>query len=159
MHPIWCPNQGSAQFRDKGLVPERGVEGLQGFTTSDIVQRFHHPGYIRQITSMLSVDLVKRIDVINIIKEANNGQKGNFGLRAIASALGFSLGLSVIFLVLFSILRPRNNIVYAPKVKYADEKHAPPRLDNSPWAWLKPIANLREANMVDRYLSLCVSIG
>lgn len=103
-------------------------------------------------------------DVVDIIKNAN-GERGTFDIKSIASSLIFSLGVSLVLLFVFSALRPRNNVVYAPKVKYADEKHQPPRLDNTPWAWIKPVVMLNEEYMIGkigldavvflRFLRLC----
>ena len=42
------------------------------------------------------------------------------------SAIGISIGFTLFLAVCFSLLRPHNQAVYAPKVKHADEKHAPP---------------------------------
>lgn len=88
-------------------------------------------------------------NVVDIIKDAN-GEKGSFDIKSIASSLIFSLGVSIVLLFVFSALRPRNNVVYAPKVKYADEKHQPPKLDNTPWAWIRPVLSLNEEYMIGR---------
>lgn len=103
-------------------------------------------------------------NIVSIIKNAN-GERGSFDIKSVASSLIFSLGVSVILLFLFSALRPRNNVVYAPKVKYADEKHQPPKLDKTPWAWIRPIVSLNEGYMIEkigldavvflRFLRLC----
>lgn len=57
-----------------------------------------------------------------------------------------SLGLAL----LFSIFRPRNALVYAPKVKHADEKHAPPAVGSGIFAWIKPIIKTREPELVEK---------
>lgn len=88
-------------------------------------------------------------NVIDIIKDANE-QHGNFDINSVLSSVGFSLGISVILILAFSLIRPRNNVVYAPKIKYADEKHQPPKLKSSPWAWISPVIKLKEDYMIDR---------
>ena len=50
----------------------------------------------------------------------------------------------------FSFLRPRNSIVYAPKLKYADAKHAPPNIGRGLFAWVGPILRLNEADLADK---------
>ncbi|BFZ55714.1 hypothetical protein PYCC9005_002755 [Savitreella phatthalungensis] len=89
-------------------------------------------------------------DIIDIIRNANTEQRGKFDIKSILSSVGFSLGVSIVLLLAFSVLRPRNTVVYAPKVKYADEKHQPPRLRDTPWAWIRPILTLREDALVDK---------
>lgn len=52
--------------------------------------------------------------------------------------------------LLFSLLRPRNSVVYAPKLKYADEKHAPPKIGKGLFAWFGPVNRTKESQMVDK---------
>ena len=89
-------------------------------------------------------------DIVDIIKNANSSDRGKFDIKSILSSVGFSLVISVVLIIVFSVLRPRNTVVYAPKVKYADEKHQPPRLSNTPWAWIKPVIATKENDMIDR---------
>lgn len=56
----------------------------------------------------------------------------------------------ILITVLFSILRPRNSVVYAPKLKYADEKHAPPVIGKGLFAWFGPVTKTKEAQLVDK---------
>lgn len=60
------------------------------------------------------------------------------------------MGVMILITVLFSLMRPHNTIVYAPKTKYADEKHAPPQIGKGLLAWLGPVATLKEAQMVEK---------
>ena len=52
--------------------------------------------------------------------------------------------------VIFSIVRPHNSVVYAPKLKYADEKHAPPRIGKGMLAWFMPVATIGENELIDK---------
>ncbi|KAI9864416.1 MAG: Transmembrane protein 63C [Vezdaea acicularis] len=70
--------------------------------------------------------------------------------NAFWASLGTSLGISAGLALLFSILRPHNTVVYAPKLKNADEKHAPPPLGKGLFAWVKPVFKIREAELVDK---------
>ena len=53
-------------------------------------------------------------------------------------------------MILFSWLRPHNSVVYAPKLKYADEKHAPPQIGKGMFAWFGPVATIKEAALVEK---------
>lgn len=52
--------------------------------------------------------------------------------------------------LLFSLLRPRHSVVYAPKLKYADEKHAPPTIGKGLFAWFAPLNKTKESQLVDK---------
>ena len=56
----------------------------------------------------------------------------------------------VLITLAFSILRPHNSVVYAPKLKYADDKHAPPRIGKGIFAWFWPVASIKEAELVEK---------
>lgn len=58
--------------------------------------------------------------------------------------------MTVLITLLFSFLRPHNSVVYAPKLKYADERHAPPQIGTGLFAWFTPVATTKEAQMVDK---------
>lgn len=60
------------------------------------------------------------------------------------SAIGFSIGFTALLAIGFSLLRPHNQAVYAPKVKHADEKHAPPTIGKSLFAWVPPVLHTNE---------------
>ncbi|KGQ06393.1 hypothetical protein BBAD15_g8318 [Beauveria bassiana D1-5] len=60
------------------------------------------------------------------------------------SAIGVSVGFTLFLAVCFSLLRPHNQAVYAPKVKHADEKHAPPTIGKSLFAWVPPVLHTNE---------------
>ncbi|EPS29851.1 hypothetical protein PDE_04801 [Penicillium oxalicum 114-2] len=72
-----------------------------------------------------------------------------FQTSAIWASLGTSLGLSILLALLFSLFRPRHNLVYAPKVKHADRKHAPPPVGKGFFSWVKPVINTREPQLVE----------
>ncbi len=56
----------------------------------------------------------------------------------------------ILITLAFSLMRPRNTIVYAPKLKYADEKHAPPKLGRGLFAWIGPVARAKEGMLVEK---------
>lgn len=52
--------------------------------------------------------------------------------------------------ILFSLFRPRHSLVYAPKIKHADAKHAPPPIEKGIFSWMKPVLRTKEEDLVDR---------
>ncbi|KAM7216938.1 protein OSCA1 [Rhypophila decipiens] len=66
-------------------------------------------------------------------------------ISALASSFGFAAALALGF----SLLRPYNTVVYAPKLKHADEKHAPPPLGKGIFAWVQPLWSTTEADLVN----------
>ncbi|KAI1503793.1 DUF221 domain protein [Biscogniauxia marginata] len=67
---------------------------------------------------------------------------------AIWSALGTSLGFTAFIALAFSFLRPYNTVVYAPKLKHADEKHAPPPIGKGYFAWFPPLWKTSEKDVI-----------
>ncbi|KAH7350195.1 DUF221 family protein [Plectosphaerella cucumerina] len=64
------------------------------------------------------------------------------------AALGTSLAVTFGLALAFSLLRPYNQAVYAPKLKHADEKHAPPPIDRKIWSWFKPVWSTTEYEFI-----------
>lgn len=56
----------------------------------------------------------------------------------------------VFITIMFSLLRPHYSVVYAPKLKYADEKHAPPPIGKGFFAWFSPVTRTKEAELVEK---------
>ncbi|KAI0109498.1 hypothetical protein GGR51DRAFT_558191 [Nemania sp. FL0031] len=67
---------------------------------------------------------------------------------AIWSSLGTSLGITLFTAIVFSLVRPFNTVIYAPKLKHADEKHAPPPIGRGFFAWVVPLWRTTEKDMV-----------
>ncbi|KAF2138684.1 uncharacterized protein K452DRAFT_233460 [Aplosporella prunicola CBS 121167] len=74
----------------------------------------------------------------------------NLNEKAFESSLAYSSAAAVIFALLFCLLRPYNTTVYAPRLKHADEKHAPPPVQKGIFAWVKPVVKTREEHMVQK---------
>ncbi|KAL3961345.1 hypothetical protein ACCO45_002868 [Purpureocillium lilacinum] len=70
--------------------------------------------------------------------------QGSLAAASLFSALGISIGFTVFIAICFSFLRPYNQAIYAPKLKHADEKHAPPPIGRQPWAWVTPLLHTQE---------------
>ncbi|KAK3943278.1 protein OSCA1 [Diplogelasinospora grovesii] len=69
--------------------------------------------------------------------------------NSVWAALGSSVGITAAFAICFSFLRPYNSVVYAPKLKHADEKHAPPPLGKGVFAWIGPLWKTTEQDLVN----------
>jgi hypothetical protein len=70
--------------------------------------------------------------------------------QAFLASLYTSLGISAAIALAFCFLRPYNTIVYAPRLRHADEKHAPPPLGRGPFAWFKPVFSTKEMMLVEK---------
>src|SRR5271163_1827650 len=88
-------------------------------------------------------------DILDAIKNANT-QSGQFGTAAIVAGLVTSSVISCVVFIIFSVLRPRHKIVYAPKLKYASEKRAPPPIDDGFLSWLKPVWQCTDEYLLDK---------
>ncbi|KAI4122882.1 MAG: hypothetical protein LQ338_005573 [Usnochroma carphineum] len=75
---------------------------------------------------------------------------GSFHADAFWASLGTSIAVMILITLAFSLMRPRNTIVYAPKVKYADEKHAPPRIGKGLLEWIGPVTRTKEPLLVEK---------
>ena len=73
-----------------------------------------------------------------------------FQANAFWASLGTSLGATALLALVFSLFRPRHSVVYAPKIKHADAKHAPPPIEKGIFSWLKPVLKTKEEDLVDR---------
>jgi hypothetical protein len=58
------------------------------------------------------------------------------------------LGLSLGTVLAFSVLRPRNKIIYAPKYKYSTEEKRPPKIDDGLFSWIGPLRTTKEPDML-----------
>ncbi|KAH6678040.1 hypothetical protein B0J14DRAFT_581794 [Halenospora varia] len=67
---------------------------------------------------------------------------------SVVAGFGTSLGFTLLLAVGFSLLRPYNSIVYAPKLKVADDKHAPPPMGKGVLAWVGPVLRTKEQDLV-----------
>ncbi|KAI9663402.1 MAG: hypothetical protein M1829_006094 [Trizodia sp. TS-e1964] len=76
--------------------------------------------------------------------------EASFTSNAFWASLATSLGFSILMALIFSALRPYNSTVYAPKLRHADEQHAPPVVGRGFFAWVKPTLKVREMQLVEK---------
>jgi calcium permeable stress-gated cation channel len=88
-------------------------------------------------------------DILEAIRNANT-QSSQFGITAIVAGLVTSGTISTIVFIVFSILRPRHKIVYAPKLKFASEKSSPPPIGDGLFSWLRPVWSCSDEYLLDR---------
>lgn len=73
-----------------------------------------------------------------------------FQQNSLSAAVGTSVGFTLLLAITFSLFRPYNSVVYAPKLKHADDRHAPPPLGKGLFAWVTPVIRTKEADLIDR---------
>lgn len=61
-----------------------------------------------------------------------------------------SLGITTFIALCFCLIRPYQPIVYAPRLKHADEKHAPPPIGKGIFAWVEPVRKTKEDELVEK---------
>lgn len=64
--------------------------------------------------------------------------------------MAISLSVTAFIAICFSFLRPYHQALYAPKVKHADTKHAPPPIGKAPWSWIVVLWKTREEAIVQQ---------
>ncbi|KAI1156401.1 hypothetical protein F4825DRAFT_294805 [Nemania diffusa] len=98
-----------------------------------------------------SVNILPRDDgvdqFLNLIQNPFNTALSE---KAFWSSFGYSFGAALLFALIFCILRPYNGTVYAPRLKHADEKHAPPPVDNGVFSWVEPVVKTREQVLAEK---------
>ncbi|KAF4506198.1 hypothetical protein G6O67_006302 [Ophiocordyceps sinensis] len=86
-------------------------------------------------------------ELLKLLKDPFQGQ---LAAASLYSALGISLGFTAFIAICFSFMRPYNQAIYAPKLKHADEKHAPPPIGRKPWSWITPLTKTNEAALMQQ---------
>ncbi|KAF5000071.1 hypothetical protein FDECE_11315 [Fusarium decemcellulare] len=84
-------------------------------------------------------------ELLDLLKQPFNDQ---LQAASMYSALAVSLPVTIFIAICFSLLRPYNQAIYAPKMKHADEKHAPPPIGRAPWSWITALRKTKEEQLV-----------
>lgn len=69
---------------------------------------------------------------------------------AVASQVALMSVVSVVTVVVFNLLRPKNKLIYEPKVKYHEGNKPPPRISSHLFGWLPPLVNTKEPELLDK---------
>ncbi|KAK1780144.1 hypothetical protein QBC45DRAFT_112750 [Copromyces sp. CBS 386.78] len=93
--------------------------------------------------------LQSRDDAITeFLKLLQNPFASQLSSSSIYAAIVSSFSITAAVALGFSLVRPLNTVVYAPKLKHADEKHAPPQLGKGFFSWIKPLWTTTEQDLV-----------
>lgn len=87
--------------------------------------------------------------VNEFVKLISSPFQSAFQINAVWLSFGTSIGFAVFLTLLFSLVRPHHTVVYAPKVKHADRRHAPPPAGKGIFSWVKPVLRAKESELVD----------
>ncbi|EPS41494.1 hypothetical protein H072_4603 [Dactylellina haptotyla CBS 200.50] len=90
----------------------------------------------------------KNIDLL--LKYLSNPFKKQLDKGSFAAAIITSLLVSLAIFAIFCFIRPLNTIVYAPRLKHSDEKHAPPPIEKGYFTWLLPVFKAKEDDLVEK---------
>ncbi|KIW10507.1 hypothetical protein PV08_11471 [Exophiala spinifera] len=101
----------------------------------------------RQTSSPVDPNLSPGEQVLKLI---SNPFQASIQINAFWASLATSLGFSAALALLFCFVRPRNTIIYAPRLKNADKDHAPPPLGRGLLGWVEPVNKASEPFLVDR---------
>ncbi|KAG6850847.1 hypothetical protein H0H93_007465 [Arthromyces matolae] len=69
---------------------------------------------------------------------------------AVASQVALMSAISVVTILAFNFLRPKNKVIYEPKVKYHVGNKPPPRISDSVFGWLPPLIHTKEPELLDK---------
>ncbi|KAJ7039027.1 hypothetical protein C8F04DRAFT_1179016 [Mycena alexandri] len=91
---------------------------------------------------------------MSVVDDANDLIAQNFQTlqpAAVYSQLALMSVVSVVTILAFNLLRPKNKVIYEPKVKYhVGDSKRPPRMSDSICGWLPPLINTKEPELVDK---------
>ncbi|KAG6861116.1 hypothetical protein C0995_003845 [Termitomyces sp. Mi166 len=69
---------------------------------------------------------------------------------AVGSQVALMSIVSVVTILAFNLLRPKNKVIYEPKVKYHVGNKPPPRISESLLGWLPPLIHTKEPELLDK---------
>ncbi|KAA8633101.1 hypothetical protein SMACR_08580 [Sordaria macrospora] len=102
-----------------------------------------------ELPDTLANVLKSRDDAITeFLRLLQNPFASQLSTSSIYAAIVSSFSITAAVALGFSLVRPLNTVVYAPKLKHADEKHAPPQLGKGIFSWIKPLWTTTEQDLV-----------
>jgi len=69
---------------------------------------------------------------------------------AVLASVATSFVITILIALIFCLLRPWNTVVYAPRLRHADEKHAPPPVGKGLFAWVTPVIKTKEQAVIEK---------
>lgn len=109
------------------------------------------------ITSPYSLLLRRQTNDANLNRFLNLLQSSfrqTFSTDAFLASLGSSLGISALIFLAWCLVRPYHSVVYAPKLRHADSKHAPPPVGKGYFSWLAPLVKCHEDDLINMGMGL-----
>ncbi|CAO3643474.1 unnamed protein product [Cunninghamella echinulata] len=82
--------------------------------------------------------------------QEQKAHEANLDLKAMGIQIGINLGISILVVTGFCILRPKHNLVYAPKYKYLSENKKPPKIGNEYFGWVKVLFRAKDDFLLER---------
>ncbi|KAG1469807.1 hypothetical protein G6F56_003045 [Rhizopus delemar] len=83
--------------------------------------------------------------------EDQRKQDASFTIKAMGIQLGINAATALVTMACFSFLRPRNTLVYSPKIKFMKKEHQPPVIaSNGYFSWIKPILKVKDEELLDK---------
>ncbi|KDQ28229.1 hypothetical protein PLEOSDRAFT_1041843 [Pleurotus ostreatus PC15] len=89
-------------------------------------------------------------DLDKATKQIFNTDSRSLAPGAVGSQLALMSVISIVTILFFNVLRPKNKIIYEPKVKYHVGNKPPPRISDSLCGWLPPLIHTKEPELVDK---------
>ncbi|PHZ10123.1 DUF221-domain-containing protein, partial [Rhizopus microsporus ATCC 52813] len=78
-------------------------------------------------------------------------QDATFTVKSMGIQLGINLGTAIVTMIGFSILRPRNTLVYAPRSKFSKKGQQPPLIGSQGYfSWIKPLLKVTDEELLDQ---------
>ncbi|RKF64310.1 Uncharacterized protein GcC1_133001 [Golovinomyces cichoracearum] len=100
------------------------------------------------IRDVIHENLRRTTGASELLELLKNPYQAQLAQISVIASFGTSIGLTALLAIGFSLLRPYNSVVYAPKLKIAGDKHAPPPLGKEIFAWVKPLLETTEQELV-----------
>ncbi|CUA66982.1 putative protein C354,08c [Schizosaccharomyces pombe 972h-] [Rhizoctonia solani] len=88
-------------------------------------------------------------DLRNLV-QAYESKLSEVAPTAVSSNLALWSAVSIVTVLAFNVLRPRNRVVYEPKAKYHEGDKSPPRINAGFFSWVSPLINVKEQELVDK---------
>lgn len=89
-------------------------------------------------------------DDVEALIKAYEDKLSTVGPTAVLSNLALWSGVSIVTILAFNILRPRNRVVYEPKVKYHEGDKSPPKISSGFFSWVSPLIHTKEPELLDK---------
>ncbi|KAG9041820.1 hypothetical protein FS837_011694 [Tulasnella sp. UAMH 9824] len=89
-------------------------------------------------------------DALTDLFEQYNEKLSNVMPQAVGYNVVLFSAISLATIFAFNLLRPRNKIIYEPKVKYYEGEKRPPRIKEGFFDWLSPLIHTKEPELLEK---------